>query len=68
MSSKNHKEKSISKNTDTQNAPAYEHACYQQKLKQRICEEVFDAFGGNLYEIVVGGAPFNKEVESFLKA
>ena len=39
-----------------------------KKLKQRICEEVFDAFGGNLYEIVVGGAPFNKEVESFLKS
>lgn len=39
-----------------------------KKLKQRICEEVFEAFGGNLYEVVVGGAPFNQEVESFLKS
>lgn len=39
-----------------------------KKVKQRICEEVFDAFGGNLYEIVVGGAPFNQEVEAFLKS
>ena len=39
-----------------------------KKVKQRICEEVFEAFGGNLYEIVVGGAPFNKEVEAFLKS
>ena len=39
-----------------------------KKVQQRICEEVFDAFGGNLYEIVVGGAPFNQEVEAFLKS
>lgn len=39
-----------------------------KKLKQRICEEVFEAFGGNLYEVVVGGAPFNQEVEAFLKS
>ena len=26
------------------------------------------AFGGNLYEVVVGGAPFNQEVEAFLKS
>ena len=39
-----------------------------KKVKQRIYDEVFEAFGGNLYEIVVGGAPFNQEVESFLKS
>ena len=39
-----------------------------KKVKQRICEEVYAAFGGNLYEVVVGGAPFNQEVESFLKS
>ena len=39
-----------------------------KKVKQRICEEVYNAFGGNLYEIIVGGAAFNQEVESFLKS
>lgn len=39
-----------------------------KKVKQRICEEVYEAFGGNLYEVVVGGAPFNQEVETFLKS
>lgn len=39
-----------------------------KKVKQRICEEVYAAFGGNLYEVVVGGAPFNQEVEAFLKS
>ena len=39
-----------------------------KKVKQGICEEVMEAFGGNLYEVVVGGAPFNQEVESFLKS
>lgn len=39
-----------------------------KKVKQRICEEVYNAFGGNLYEIIIGGAAFNQEVESFLKS
>ena len=39
-----------------------------KKVKQRICEEVYNAFGGNLYEIIVGGAAFNQEVEAFLKS
>lgn len=39
-----------------------------KKVKQKVCEEVMDAFGGNMYEIVVGGAPFNQEIESFLKS
>ena len=39
-----------------------------KKVKQRIYEEVAEAFGGNMYEIVVGGAPFNQEVEAFLKS
>lgn len=38
-----------------------------KKVKQRICKEVYNAFGGNLYEIIVGGAAFNQEVEAFLK-
>ena len=39
-----------------------------KKVKQKVCEEVIEAFGGNMYEIVVGGAPFNQEIESFLKS
>lgn len=39
-----------------------------KKVKQRICDEVYNAFGGNLYEIIIGGAAFNKEVEAFLKS
>lgn len=39
-----------------------------KKVKQRICQEVYNAFGGKLYEIIVGGAAFNQEVEAFLKS
>ena len=37
-----------------------------KKVKERICREVFNAFGGNLYEVIVGGAALSKEVEEFL--
>ena len=37
-----------------------------KKVKERICREVFNAFGGHLYEIIVGGAALSKEVEEFL--
>lgn len=36
------------------------------KLKSKICKQVYEAFGGKLYEIVVGGAALNQEVEQFL--
>ena len=36
-------------------------------LHQKICEHVYNAFGGNFYEIIVGGAAMNQEVEAFLK-
>jgi long-chain acyl-CoA synthetase len=39
-----------------------------KKVKQLICEQVVNAFGGNMYEIIVGGAALNKEIEAFLKA
>ncbi|MBQ7422487.1 MAG: AMP-binding protein [Prevotella sp.] len=39
-----------------------------KKVKQKICEQVINAFGGNLYEIIVGGAALNKEIEAFLKS
>ena len=37
-----------------------------RKIEQKICEQVIQAFGGNFYEIIIGGAAFNQEVESFL--
>ena len=37
-----------------------------KKVKEKICEQVTNAFGGNFYEVIIGGAAFNKEVESFL--
>ena len=39
----------------------------KDKVKQRICKEVYDAFGGKAYEVIAGGAPLNQEVEKFLK-
>ena len=38
-----------------------------KKANQKICDQVVKAFGGNFYEIIVGGAAFNQEVEQFLK-
>ena len=38
-----------------------------KKVKKRICEQVYQAFGGNLYEAIIGGAALNQEIESFLK-
>ena len=38
-----------------------------KKVKQRICEQVRTIFGGNAYEVIVGGAPLNQEVEKFLR-
>jgi long-chain acyl-CoA synthetase len=39
-----------------------------KRVKQLICQEVLKAFGGNLYEIIIGGAALNQEVEQFLKS
>ena len=38
-----------------------------KKVREMICKEVVKAFGGELYEVIIGGAAFNQEVESFLK-
>ena len=38
------------------------------KIRASICQKMIDAFGGNFYEIIVGGAAFNQEVEQFLKS
>ena len=37
-----------------------------KKVKERIWQEVYTAFGGRLYEVIVGGAPLNQEIEQFL--
>lgn len=37
------------------------------KIKATVREQVINAFGGNFYEIIVGGAAFNQEVEQFLR-
>lgn len=38
-----------------------------KKVKHKIYEQVYEAFGGNLYEIIIGGAALNQEIEAFLK-
>lgn len=38
-----------------------------KKVEQKICEQVVNAFGGQFYEIIIGGAAFNQEIETFLK-
>jgi len=37
-----------------------------KKVKEKICEQVVAAFGGNFFEVIIGGAAFNQEVEQFL--
>ncbi len=38
-----------------------------KKVKATILEQVTKAFGGNLYEVIIGGAALNGEVEAFLR-
>lgn len=38
----------------------------REKVKEKICQNVYEAFGGQTYEIIVGGAALSKEVEEFL--
>ncbi len=37
------------------------------KIKDQIRKQAMEVFGGNFIEIVIGGAPFNAEVEAFLR-
>jgi long-chain acyl-CoA synthetase len=30
-----------------------------KKVKQKICEQVYEAFGGRAYEVIIGGAAIN---------
>ncbi len=36
------------------------------KIREKIREQLVEAFGGRFYEIIIGGAAFNSEVEQFL--
>ena len=38
-----------------------------QVVLNKVREELVNAFGGEFYEIIIGGAAFNKEVEAFFK-
>ena len=37
-----------------------------KKVRQTIRDQVVESFGGNFMEVIIGGAAFNQEVESFL--
>lgn len=37
------------------------------KIKELIKQKAMEVFGGNFIEIIIGGAPFNAEVEALLK-
>ena len=39
----------------------------KQVVMDKIRTELVNAFGGQFYEVIIGGAAFNKEVESFFK-
>jgi long-chain acyl-CoA synthetase len=38
----------------------------KDKINAKICDQVYQAFGGNFYEIIIGGASFNQDVDEFL--
>lgn len=38
------------------------------KIKASVREKMINAFGGNIYEVIVGGAAFNQEIEQFLRS
>ncbi|MDY4038805.1 MAG: AMP-binding protein [Prevotella sp.] len=39
-----------------------------KKVREKIREQLYQAFGGNFYEIIIGGAAINQEVEQFMKS
>ncbi|MCQ2110121.1 MAG: AMP-binding protein [Bacteroidaceae bacterium] len=36
------------------------------QIRKKICDQLVSSFGGNFYEVILGGAAFNKEIEQFL--
>lgn len=39
-----------------------------EKIRMNIREGMIKAFGGNIYEVIIGGAAFNQEIEHLLKS
>ena len=39
----------------------------EQKIRSRIHDTLVNVFGGNFVEVIIGGAPFNREAEQFFK-
>lgn len=39
----------------------------KERLSDIICKRLKKSFGGNFYEIMIGGAPLNKDIEEFLR-
>lgn len=39
----------------------------KEKVVNAICSQLTNAFGGKFYEIIVGGAALNRDIEEFLK-
>lgn len=37
------------------------------KIKASVREKVINAFGGRFYEVIIGGAAFNRDIENFLR-
>lgn len=38
-----------------------------QKIKDMVCKKMQEAFGNNFFEVIIGGAALNAEIEHFLK-
>ncbi|MCD8318400.1 MAG: AMP-binding protein [Paraprevotella sp.] len=38
------------------------------KVRERACMESLKLFGGNIKEVIIGGAPFNAEMEAFVRS
>ncbi len=36
-------------------------------IEKKICDELYKTFGGKAYEVIIGGAAFNPDVEKFFK-
>jgi len=39
----------------------------EQKVRNKIHDTLVNVFGGNFHEVIIGGAPFNREAEQFFK-
>ncbi len=39
-----------------------------QRILEKVRNTLMEAFGGNFYEIIIGGAALNREIEEFLKS